>query len=68
MCTLNHPNILRVFGVVPERGWIIMELCGSGSLVRARGTYAVYAVYVCMYVCMYPRHLACQMDRCVCHR
>ena len=27
MCALNHPTILRVFGVVPERGWIVMELC-----------------------------------------
>ena len=27
MCTLNHPNILRVFGVVSTRGWIVMELC-----------------------------------------
>ena len=27
MCSLNHPNILRVFGVVPERAWIVMELC-----------------------------------------
>ena len=32
MCSLNHPNILRVFGVVPERAWIVMELCEGGSL------------------------------------
>jgi serine/threonine protein kinase len=32
MCSLNHPNILRVHGIVPERGWIIMELCEGGSL------------------------------------
>ena len=32
MCSLNHPNILRVFGIVPDRGWIIMELCEGGSL------------------------------------
>ena len=32
MCSLNHPNILKIFGVVPERGWIIMELCAGGSL------------------------------------
>jgi serine/threonine protein kinase len=32
MCSLNHPNILRVFGIVPERGWIVMELCEGGSL------------------------------------
>jgi hypothetical protein len=32
MCSLNHPNILRVRGVVPERGWIVMELCEGGAL------------------------------------
>jgi len=32
MCSLNHPNILRVFGVVPERGWIVMMLCDGGAL------------------------------------
>ena len=32
MCSLNHPNILRVFGVVPERAWIVMELCEGGAL------------------------------------
>jgi|AntAceMinimDraft_1070359.scaffolds.fasta_scaffold07219_3 serine/threonine protein kinase len=32
MCSLNHPNILRVLGIVPERGWIVMELCEGGSL------------------------------------
>jgi serine/threonine protein kinase len=32
VCSLNHPNILRIFGIVPARGWIIMELCHGGSL------------------------------------
>jgi serine/threonine protein kinase len=32
MCSLNHPNVLHVFGVVPARGWIVMELCAGGSL------------------------------------
>ena len=32
MCSLNHPNILKIFGVIPERGWIVMELCTGGSL------------------------------------
>ena len=32
MCSLNHPNVLHVFGVVPERGWIVMELCAGGAL------------------------------------
>ena len=32
MCSLNHPNILRVIGIVPARGWIVMELCARGSL------------------------------------
>ena len=32
MCSLKHPNILRVRGVVPERGWIVMELCEGGAL------------------------------------
>jgi serine/threonine protein kinase len=32
MCSLNHPNILRVFGIVIERSWIVMELCEGGSL------------------------------------
>lgn len=32
MCSLNHPHVLHVFGVVPDRGWIIMELCAGGSL------------------------------------
>ena len=27
MCSLNHPNILRIVGIVPARGWIVMELC-----------------------------------------
>ena len=33
MCALNHPNVLHVFGVVPSRGWIVMELCTGGTLV-----------------------------------
>ena len=32
MCSLNHPNILRVLGVVPDRAWIVMELCEGGAL------------------------------------
>jgi serine/threonine protein kinase len=32
MCSLNHPNVLHVFGVVPSRGWIVMELCVGGAL------------------------------------
>ena len=32
MCSLNHPNILSVRGIVPERGWIVMELCDGGAL------------------------------------
>ena len=32
MCTLNHPNVLRIIGAVPDRGWIVMELCDGGSL------------------------------------
>jgi surface protein len=32
ICSLNHPNIVRVLGIVPERGWIVMELCEGGSL------------------------------------
>jgi hypothetical protein len=32
MCHLNHPNVLRIFGVVPEKGWIVMELCTGGAL------------------------------------
>ena len=32
LCSLNHPNIIRIFGVVLNRGWIIMELCVYGSL------------------------------------
>jgi len=32
MCSLKHPNTLRVRGVVPERGWIVMELCEGGAL------------------------------------
>lgn len=35
MCTLNHPNVLRVFGIVPELGWIVMEYCSRGSLCDA---------------------------------
>uniref|UniRef100_A0A7S0Z8T4 Protein kinase domain-containing protein n=1 Tax=Ostreococcus mediterraneus TaxID=1486918 RepID=A0A7S0Z8T4_9CHLO len=32
MCTLNHPNIVKVFGIVPEVAWIVMEYCPRGSL------------------------------------
>ena len=32
LCSLNHPNIIRIFGIVLNRGWIIMELCIYGSL------------------------------------
>ena len=32
LCSLNHPNIIRVFGTVPEKGWLVMELCEGGSL------------------------------------
>ena len=32
LCSLNHPNIIRIFGIVLNRGWIIMELCVYGSL------------------------------------
>ena len=35
MCTLNHPNILHVFGVVPHQAWIVMEYCPRGSLQSA---------------------------------
>jgi len=35
MCTLNHPNILHVFGIVPESAWIVMEYCPRGSLSDA---------------------------------
>jgi serine/threonine protein kinase len=32
LCTLNHPNVVRVFGTVSECGWFVMELCPGGSL------------------------------------
>ena len=32
ICSLNHPNIIKILGVVPERGWIVMEYCAKGSL------------------------------------
>jgi Mg-chelatase subunit ChlD/predicted Ser/Thr protein kinase len=32
LCSLNHPNILKIHGVVSERGWIVMELCEGGAL------------------------------------
>jgi len=32
LCSLNHQNIIRIFGIVLNRGWIIMELCARGSL------------------------------------
>jgi len=28
----NHPNILKIHGVVSKRGWIVMELCEGGAL------------------------------------
>ena len=35
MASLNHPNILRVFGIVPNLAWIVMEYCPRGSLQDA---------------------------------
>ena len=35
MCSLNHPNVLRVFGIVPELAWIVMEYCPRGCLFEA---------------------------------
>ena len=32
MCSLNHPNILKIHGVVADRGMIVMELCEGGAL------------------------------------
>jgi serine/threonine protein kinase len=32
MCTLNHHNVVQVFGAVSECGWLVMELCPGGSL------------------------------------
>jgi Protein tyrosine and serine/threonine kinase/Zinc finger, C3HC4 type (RING finger) len=32
MCTLNHHNVVQVFGAVSECGWLVMELCTGGSL------------------------------------
>ena len=32
MCIRDSPNIVKIFGVVPERGLIIMEYCTQGSL------------------------------------
>ena len=32
LCNLSHQNVLHIFGVVPEKGWIIMELCTGGAL------------------------------------
>ena len=32
LSSLNHPNILRVFGIVPDSAWIVMEYCPRGSL------------------------------------
>jgi len=32
LCSLNHPNVMRLFGVCPSLGWIVMELCEKGSL------------------------------------
>ena len=35
LSSLNHPNILRVLGIVPDLAWIIMEYCPRGSLQDA---------------------------------
>ena len=32
LCSLNHPNVMKIFGVCPAFGWIVMELCERGSL------------------------------------
>ena len=32
LCSLNHPNVIKIFGVCPAFGWIVMELCERGSL------------------------------------
>ena len=32
LCSLNHPNILKIYGVVSHKGWLVMELCGLGSV------------------------------------
>jgi Mg-chelatase subunit ChlD len=32
LCSLNHPNIIKIYGVVSHKGWLVMELCGLGSV------------------------------------
>merc|ERR1719199_61832 len=32
MCSLNHPNVVRILGAVTEVGWLVMELCAGGPL------------------------------------
>ena len=32
LSSLNHPNILRVLGIIPDLAWIVMEYCPRGSL------------------------------------
>ena len=42
--------MLRVLGCVPDRGWLVMELCAGGSLkARAmRRVFSSYAVPTCV--------------------
>ena len=36
---LNHPNVVRVFGAVPSRAWLVLELLDGGTLAETlRGT------------------------------
>jgi hypothetical protein len=32
LCSLNHPNVVHIFGVVSARAWLVMELCPGGTL------------------------------------
>ena len=32
MCSLNHPNVVRILGAVTQKGWLVMELCAGGPL------------------------------------
>jgi hypothetical protein len=32
LCSLNHPHVLRIFGVVLERGWLVLGVCAPGTL------------------------------------
>ena len=36
MCTLNHPNVLHILGVVPDHGCATLALVG-GCLLQERG-------------------------------